>query len=467
MAQPSEAAIERPPRGTAAAVSALCLVQFIDVMCVTIVVTTLPRMLTDIKATPGNSTVVATAYAMFFGGLLMLGARLGDRYGHRRCILASLAVFAAGSVLGAVATSTLALAGARGLQGAAAAAAVPAALRLLTSVTTSSPARARAVAAWSAAGAAAGAAGFVVGGIVTSTGSWRLIFWGLLAITLGQAAAIRFLVPASPGRGREQPLNLGGAALLTLAIMLAVIGATLLGEPAHRAAGLALLVGALLAAGAFAVADHRSAAPLLPRNVLGRARVRHGTAGAFVNTATTTGAATLLTLYLQGSLGQSPLQAAATLLPLSVSVIAGSILAARLLPRWSADRLAAAGLGVIGLGIAALPLSPGTPVVVALDVAVSGFGLGLSSVATTSMATNVSEESRAIASGIANTGAQLGAAVGTAAVLLVATATTGVPGGADGRMPYLGWLAAAVVAFAAALGFVRWAIRGARNRARG
>src|ERR1700712_4098837 len=92
------AAIRTRP-GVWLAVIALCLIQFVDVMCVTVVVTTLPKMLADVGARPADSTLVATAYAMFFGGLLLFGARLGDRFGQRRCILASLVVFAAGALL--------------------------------------------------------------------------------------------------------------------------------------------------------------------------------------------------------------------------------------------------------------------------------------------------------------------------------------------------------------------------------
>jgi MFS family permease len=130
-------------------------VQFIDVLGVTVVVTALPSMLADLRASQSSGSLIATAYAMFFGGLLMLGARLGDRYGHRRTILLSLAVFAAGAVLAAVASSIVVLAAGRCLQGAAAATSVPSALRLLTTVTAEGQPRRRAIAAWSATGAAA------------------------------------------------------------------------------------------------------------------------------------------------------------------------------------------------------------------------------------------------------------------------------------------------------------------------
>src|SRR5690348_11313522 len=171
-----------PARSGTAAVAALCSVQFADVLGVTVVVTALPRMLADLRAPASAGTLVAGGYAMFFGGLLMLGARLGDRFGHRRAIIASLAVLGLGGLLGAVANSVVLLSAARCLQGAAAAASVPSALRLLTTLTAEGPRRQRAVAVWSAAGAAAGASGFVIGGVVTDLTSWRVVFWAYLPL---------------------------------------------------------------------------------------------------------------------------------------------------------------------------------------------------------------------------------------------------------------------------------------------
>ena len=198
------------PRSTPAlAVTALCLVQFIDVLGVTVVVTALPAMLASLHASSASSTLVATGYAMFFGGLLMLGARLGDRFGHRRTILAGLAVLAVGGVVAATASSVTALTAGRCLQGAAAAASVPSALRLLTTVTAEGPERRRAIAAWSAAGAAAGASGFVVGGVVTDLASWRFVFWAYLPIAAG---ALRFALARS---GQAAPAPRPGEAVTT------------------------------------------------------------------------------------------------------------------------------------------------------------------------------------------------------------------------------------------------------------
>ncbi|MGH3317465.1 MAG: MFS transporter, partial [Nocardioidaceae bacterium] len=121
----------RPPVRSRAAVGVLCLIQFVDVLCVTVVVIALPSMLRDLDAPAAAAGPVVTGYAMFFGGLLMFGARLGDRYGHRRVLVHGLTVFAVASLLGGFTPSVWLLVAARCLQGCAAAVSVPTALRLL------------------------------------------------------------------------------------------------------------------------------------------------------------------------------------------------------------------------------------------------------------------------------------------------------------------------------------------------
>jgi MFS family permease len=444
--------------GTVLAVLSLCLVQFVDVLGVTVVVTSLPRMLADLHAPGSAGSLIATGYAMFFGGLLMLGARLGDRFGHRRTILVSLAVFAAGAVVSATAGSIVVLTAGRCLQGAAAAGSVPSALRLLTTVAPAGQARRRAIAAWSAAGAAAGSSGFVIGGIVTDLTSWRLIFWAYLPLAAALAIAIRASVP--PGRdadgetGPGQSLNLAGSALFTGAVMAFVVGTTAVTEAADRVAGIALLAVSVALAVAFTAVDRRAAAPLLPAGVLRSARLRLGAAGGFLNTATTSSVITLVTLYLQNTLRRSPLEAAATLLPFSLAVIGGSALSAAVQRRVRPAQAVAAGLALIAA--ADLVLIPAARVAWAVPAcaAVAGAGIGLSSVAATGLGTDVEERWRGTASGIINTAAQLGTALGIAVLLLIAAASTGIP--AQGSpAPATAWAVAAAVAAAGALVFAR------------
>jgi MFS family permease len=443
-------------RGGVLAVTALCSVQFVDVLGVTVVVTALPRMLADLNASASDGSLISGGYAMFFGGLLMLGARLGDRFGHRRTILASLAVFAAGALLGAVANSVVLLTAARCLQGAAAAGSVPSALRLLTTLTPPGPVRRRAIAAWSAAGASAGASGFVVGGVVTDLTTWRFVFWAYLPLSVAITAAMLRSVPRdSAGHGEPGPprrLNLVPAALFTAAVMAVVVGTTLLAQPGDRLAGAGIAALTLPLAATFVWADRRAAAPLLPAAVLGIPALRRGTLGAFLNTAATSSAMTLATLYLQGTLHRSPLQAAAMLLPFSLAVVAGSALSAPVLRRVRPRRAMAAGLAVVAVADAALTVAAARGWALSACVAAAGAGLGLSSVAATAEGTDVAAAARGTASGIINTAAQIGTAIGIAVLLLIAAATTGTPGPGT-PVPVVAWATAAAIAAVGALTF--------------
>jgi len=444
--------VSQPQRAPALAVSALCLVQFVDVLGVTVVVTALPAMLASLHTSPANSTLVATGYSMFFGGLLMLGARLGDRFGHRRTILAGLAVLAVGGLLAATASSVVMLAAGRCLQGAAAAASVPSALRLLTTVTAEGPPRRRAIAAWSAAGAAAGASGFVVGGVVTDLASWRFVFWAYLPLAAILAAAIAWSVPADAAGRSASSLSLAGSALFTAAVMAFVVGSTLVTEPGHRTLGGLLLGACLVLIAAFVAADRRAAAPLLPAPLIGGRHLRQGAVVSFLNTATTSSVITLVTLYLQDTLHRTPLAAAATLLPLSLLVIVGSAASVRVQRRLSRPRVMAAGLLAVAVADAALIPAARSGWAVPVCAAVAGLGIGLSSVAATDLGTDVAERWRGGASGIVNTAAQLGSAVGITVLLLVASFSSGLP--APGRPPPgLAWGVGAAVAAAGALWF--------------
>ncbi len=441
-------------RNGALAITALCSVQFVDVLGVTVVVTALPSMLADLKAPASSGSLVSGGYAMFFGGLLMLGARLGDRFGHRRTITASLAVFALGALLGAAADSVVLLTAARCLQGAAAAASVPSALRLLTTLTADGPRRRRAIAAWSAAGASAGASGFVVGGVVTDLTSWRLVFWAYLPLTAALAAAVLRSVPRDRGPAPARSLNAVAAIAFTAATMAVVVGTTLIAQPDRRAAGIAIVLLAAPLTAMFIKVDRRAAAPLLPGAVLRIPPLRRGALGAFLNTATTSSAMTLATLYLQGTLHHSPLQAAAMLLPFSLAVVAGSALAAPTLHWIRPQPAMAVGLAVVAVADAALTVAAAHGWAVSACVAAAGAGLGLSSVASTTLGTTIADTLRGTASGIINTAAQLGTATGIAGLLLIAAATTGLPGPGISA-PIIAWATAAAIAAAGALALTR------------
>lgn len=183
-------------------------------------------------------------------------------------ILAGLLLFSVGAVIGASAGTVALLTMARCLQGAAAAASVPSALRSLTTITTEGRERRRAVAGWSAAGAAAGASGFVVGGVVTYLAGWRLIFWGYLPVAAILAAGIALAIPPDRKANRRPPLPLASSLLFTATVMGFVIATTLLPEKGEAPVGVALLAAVLVLAGVFMVVDRVAEEPLLPRALL-------------------------------------------------------------------------------------------------------------------------------------------------------------------------------------------------------
>jgi MFS family permease len=425
-------------RGT---VPVLCLVQFVDVLVVTSATTAIPAILAGVGADASAAGPLATVYAMFFGGLLILGARLGDRYGHRRILLTGIAAFGAVSLLGAAAAllgpgALSVVLVSRALQGAAAAISVPSALKLLLDAAPDGAARRRAVAAWSATGAAAGASGFLVGGLLVQAAGWPAVFWFNVPLAAALFAGVANRVPRLRTSGERLPLDVPGAALLILAVMALIVGAALMESAGTRTLGVAVIAAG---AGVTALLAWRLRAaqhPLIPREAFASRPLRQGTALSFVNTATTSSSAVLAALYLQDELRIGPVGSGLTLMALSVAVVLSSATTGTVFARLSPHLLAAMGLGTIAAGTFVLTATAGSWWGVLTGVALAGAGLGPASVAATTIGTTVPEQLMGSASGILNTGAQVGTALGTAVIVLIASL-----GGYA-----LGWLVAAIAA---------------------
>ncbi len=411
-----------------AVVTVLCLVQFVDVLGVTSVVTAVPAILDGVGADAGAAGPVATTYAMFFGAVLVLGARLGDRYGHRRVLLVGIAAFGAVSVVGGTADTLPQVLVARAVQGAAAAVSAPSALRLLLHATPAPPARSRALAAWSAVGAAAGATGFLVGGVLTSALGWPAVFWVNAPVAAALAAGVLLVVHDEPGDRDRAPLDVLGAVLLVAAVMPVIAGTALLERPATRAAGVGLLLVGVLVAAALVWRLRTARSPLVPRAAFAARPLRRGTAQSFVNTATTSSSSVVATLVLQDRLGIPALLSGLTLMAFSLAVVLGSTVTGRLADRLGPDRLGAVGLLVVGTGNVVLVVAGGSWLGIGCGVAVLGLGLAAASVSATGLGTSVGGTLAGSAAGIVNTGAQLGTAVGTSVVVLVTTAASPAAG---------------------------------------
>jgi EmrB/QacA subfamily drug resistance transporter len=413
----------------------LCVAQFVDVLDVNAVIVALPTIGRDLGFAPEELQWVVTAYVLFFGGFLLLAGRLADLFGRRRMFLLGLATFTVSSLLCGLAWSPLALVGSRAVQGLGAAIVAPAALAIISTTFPEGRERNFAMGVWTAVAAGGGAAGLVVGGLLTDALGWEWIFFVNVPVGVAGIALSFVLLEADRGERTSRRLDLPGALTVTAGLVLLVYGLT---RAENVGFGSSLTLGtmalALLLLAAFLFIEWRVSDPLVPPRVF-RARDLSGSAlVAFANTATTSPVGILATLYLQGVLAYSPTLAGLLGLPFSISVVAGSFLGSRLTGALGARRTMALGL----LGICAATLvtagisaEAGLAYVVS-GATLSGFALGCSAVASTTRGTSaVGAGERGLASGLLNSSAQVGTALGVAILFTIAAARTGALSGVE------------------------------------
>ena len=406
----------------------LCVAQFVDVLDVNAVVVALPSIGRELGFSQGDLQWVVTAYVLFFGGFLLLAGRLADLFGRRRMFVLGLALFAASSLLCGLAWSPLALVVFRAAQGLGAAIVAPAALAIISTTFPEGRERNLAMGVWTAVAAGGGAAGLVLGGLLTDALGWEWIFFVNVPVGAAGVALSFVLLEADRGERASRRLDLPGAVTVTAGLVLLVYGLTRaegagLGSPLT----LGTLALALTLLAAFLFVERSVSDPLVPLRVF-RTRDLSGSAlVAFTNTATTSPVGVLVVLYLQEVLAYSPTLAGLLGLPLSLSVVAGSFLGSRLMGSLGARRTMTLGL----LGICAATLittgisSEGGLAYVVSGAVLSGLALGCSAVASTTRGTSaVEEEVRGLASGLLNSSAQVGTALGLAVLFVIAVART-------------------------------------------
>jgi MFS family permease len=418
----------------------VCTAQFVDVLDVNAVLVALPPVGRDLGLARGDLQWVVTAYVLVFAGCLLVAGRLADALGRRRVFAAGIGLFSAASLACGVAPSAPALVLARAAQGLGAALSAPAALAMIVDAFPSGRARERAVAAWTGVAAAGGATGIVLGGLITSALGWRWVFLVNVPVGLVALALTPRLLPARHAARPAHGLDLPGAVTATCGLALLVLALA----DAERSPGVAL--AALAAAGillcTFVVRERSAADPLVPPAIIRARPVAGAVLAAALLTATTSGGAVMATLHLQDVLGMDPAGAALVLLPLSIAVVAGSVAATRV--RTGPPAVIGCGIGLVAAGSAAaaagITATSGVAAV-ALWGVLAGFGLGAASVAATTLgASAVAEADRGTAAGVLNTAAQVGTALGVAALVLVADTTAPATG------HRLGFAAAALAA---------------------
>lgn len=403
------------------ALTVISAAQLMVVLDGTIVNIAMPHIMTDLGFTQENLSWVVTAYTLAFGGLLLLGGRLGDLFGRRKVFMVGVAVFALASLLGGLAQTEGMLLGARALQGIGAALASPTALALITTTFPAGPARNRAMGVYAAMSGAGAAVGLILGGALTEV-DWRWTMFinvpiGLLVLVL----APRFLSESERGQGR---VDVPGAILGTAGLVSLVYGLTNAASDSWTSTTtLVTLVAGVVLLGSFLVVEARSPHALMPIRIL--ADRTRGTSFAVM---LIVGAAMFsmfyfLGLYIQQVLGYSPLKSGFAFLPFSFGIVIAAQVASALMtrvdPRWIAGvgTLFAAG-GMFGFSQLDVDSSYATgllPWIVTL-----AFGMGLTFVPMTLTAiAGVAQEDSGVASAVLNTMQQVGGALGLATLSTV------------------------------------------------
>src|SRR5437867_411113 len=403
--------------------------QFMVILDIAIVNVALPAIKTDLHFSQTNLQWVITAYAILFGGVLMLGGRLADVLGRRRLFVAGVTVFAVGSLLSGLAWSEGSLIAFRALQGLGGALLTPAALSILMTVFPEGRERNVALGIWGAASGSGGAAGVLLGGVLTSYLSWSWIFFINIPVGAAAIALTPLLLRESRAELPHRHFDFAGAASVTAGLMLLVYATTRAttdgwGSPAT----VAMFAAAAALVVAFFVIEVRSRSPLLPLRIF---RLRTLTAA---NTAMAIVGAVafseffVLTLYLQDVLHYSAVESGAAFTGFALAVVVVSNVAQVVVGRLGVRPTLATGLLLSALSVAVLTRLPVDghyfwdlfPAFV-----LGGAGMGLSFVPVTiASLTGVERSYAGVAPGLINTSRQIGGAIGIAAVSAGAAGST-------------------------------------------
>jgi EmrB/QacA subfamily drug resistance transporter len=412
--------------------SALALIvtaQFMVLLDVAIVNVALPSIKADLGFSQTNLQWVVSAYAIFFGGVLLLGGRLADLLGRRRLFLAGLALFTTSSLLCGLAWSESSLIAFRAVQGLGGALLAPAALSLLMTTFQEGRDRNVALGIYGAASGSGAAAGVLLGGVLTSYLSWAWIFFINVPVGVAAIALTPVLLRESRGALPHRHFDFAGAASITAGLMLLVYAMTRATSDGWSSpATVALLAGSAVLVLGFVAIELRSRSPLLPLRIFRLRTLTAANATMAILGAVSFSLFFLLTLYLQDVLRYSAAQSGVAFAGFALSVVVASNVAQALVGRVGVRATLTAGLLVLASSVALLSRVPVDgryfwdlfPAFV-----LGGTGMGLSFVPITIAGlTGVERADAGVAAGLINTSRQIGGAIGIAAVSAVAAAST-------------------------------------------
>ncbi|MGA8219457.1 MAG: MFS transporter [Solirubrobacterales bacterium] len=407
----------------------LAVAQFMVILDVTVVNVALPSIGSDLGFAPGDLQWVVTTYVLFTGGLLLLGGRAADMLGRRRIFLAGLALFTAASFASGMAASPAMLIASRAAQGLGAAMLSPAALSIVSATYTGAQ-RTKALSLWGAIAAGGSVVGMVIGGMLTTWLSWQWVFFINLPIGIAAFPLALRLVPARDGTGGMRQLDLAGAVSLVaglVALVYAIEGTSTHGWGSVRT--LAVLAGSGVLLATFFTVEGKARRPLVPPATWRMRTLISGVAMMFGATGFMIGTIYLSSLYMQGELGFTALEAGLAFLPLMITVGVVAQIAGHLLSKLGTRMVMVTGLLLMSAGGGLLATAPdhasyAADLLPGFILVGASLGLVFVSVQITAMS-DVGERMAGLASGLFTTGHEIGAAFGVAVFSAVAAGTGG------------------------------------------
>jgi EmrB/QacA subfamily drug resistance transporter len=413
--------------------------QLMMVLDTSIVTTALPHLERELGFNSTTLSWVQNSYALAFGGLLLLGARVGDLLGRRRVFMTGVAVFTVASLLAGLAINAEVMIGARVLQGAASAFAIPATLALLVQTFPQPEERSHAISIYSAVIGAGGSVGIIVGGVFTDLLSWR---WGLL-INVPIGIVVLLLSPRFlPETGRVKgSVDIAGALTVTAGMSALVYGLVNAGEAGWgNLTTIVSLTAALVLLLAFVLVERRAERPITPLRLF-RDTTR---SGAYIIRILIVGAMFstfyFLSQYLQNVLGFSAFGAGIAYIPLTLLFFLMVYVIKPLSSLLGKPALLLASLVIAGLGMMWLStIGPGTAYFpgVLLPLIVLGIGQGIAIILLTEFGmSGVAPTDNGAASGLVNTAHQLGGSIGLALLTVVFAGSGGTAAGTVGADAY-------------------------------
>ncbi|WP_431923992.1 MFS transporter [Nonomuraea jabiensis] len=413
----------------------MAVVQFMVSLDLSVVNVGLPQIAAGLGFSAVGLTWVIHAYALTFGGLLLLGGKAADRYGRRPVLLLGLALFGLASLAGGLAQEPAHLVAARAAQGIGAAALAPAALALLTTTFPAGKARVRAFGIWSATNAAGGALGVLIGGLLTEYAGWRWVMFVSVPMAACALALTWRAVAAGPPPVRGARPDVLGAVLATAGMTLLVFGIVRTDRYAWSSpVTVATLAVAAVLLAAFVVVERTverttGREPLIRLGLFTNRSVAGANAYNLLVGAAMAASFYFASLYLQRVLGTGPALTGVEFLPFALGVVAGSVLAVKLGYRLAPRTLLVVGGLLTAAGFAWFGLISAdgafvTDVLGPSIVAGAGFGLCLGPVVSTATV-GVAAHETGTASGLLNSSRQIGASLGLAVLGTVAHNRTG------------------------------------------